>query len=162
MTSERQVAEEWYDRVALTQHGHYVAALYFSRRQYWIGIPVVLLTAIVGTSVFASIQQKPDLWLQIAVGLMSIAATVLACLQTFLGYTDRAEKHRLAGARYGAVGRQLELMLARDSGWDVLDTMKQQLDTLAQESPNIPQAVHGAMEQYRPRWRRGDPQQQRG
>lgn len=105
---------------------------------------------------FASLQQKADVWLQILVGLMSVSATVLACLQTFLGFSERAEKHRMAGARYGALGRQLELMLAQDSDWTPLEEIRKQLDSLAQESPNIPKAVHKPMAQYKPRWKLED------
>jgi hypothetical protein len=154
MASHRELATEWLERAERTQHGHYLAALYYSQRHYWMGVPVVLLTAAVGTSVFATLQNKPDAWVQISVGLLSFLATLLAALQTFLSYGERAEKHRLAGARYGAIGRRLELLLATDSGWEVLEEVEKELSSLAQESPNIPRVVHKPMEARDREWAR--------
>jgi conflict system pore-forming effector with SLATT domain len=108
MKSQAELIPEWYRRVAVTQYAHYLSADHFGARKYWLGVPAVLLSTLVGTSVFATIERQPELWLQIAVGLSSVAAALLASLQTFMGYTERAEKHRMAGARYGALGRELE------------------------------------------------------
>src|SRR6185369_2622736 len=103
-----------YNRVSITQRAHYLSADHFGRRKYWLGIPAVVLSTLVGTAVFASLQKQPEFWLQIAIGLASVLAAVLAGLQTFLGYTERAEKHRIAGAKYGALGRELEILRASD------------------------------------------------
>jgi hypothetical protein len=54
--------------------------------------------------------------------VLSVSATVLAALQTFLSNNERAEKHRMAGARYRALGWQLALMLAHDPIAAVLTT----------------------------------------
>lgn len=153
MTTHRDLAVEWLERAERTQHGHYLAALYYSQRHYWMGVPVVLLTAAVGTSVFASLQSSPALWLQITVGLLSFLATLLAALQTFLSYGERAEKHRRAGARYGGLGRRLELLLAADSGWEELKEIQAELDSLAQESPNLPKVVHAPLAERDRKWR---------
>ncbi len=147
-------SEKWHDRVAIMQHEHYLAALRFSHLHYWVGIPLILLTAIVGGSVFARPQQKRNASSRIAIEMLS----VLAALQTFLSYNERVEKHRMAGARYGALGWQLALMLAQDSDCNGLDDIGKQLDALAQESPNIPKAVRKAMAGYRPRWQRASNQ----
>lgn len=150
--AHRELAVEWLHRAERTQHGHYLAALHFSQWHYWMGVPVVLLTAAVGTSVFATLQNKPDAWVQITVGLLSFLAALLAALQTFLGYGERAEKHRLAGARYGGIGRRLELLLASDSGWEALKEIEEELNSLAQESPNIPRVVHKPLEDRDREW----------
>ena len=92
------VLTDWYQRVTVTQRAHYGSADHFSRKSYWLGIPVIVLSTVVGTSVFAALQKQPGPGLQIALGLASVLAAVLASLQTFLGYSARAEKHRVAGA----------------------------------------------------------------
>jgi len=114
MSTPQQVLDEWYQRVVVTQRAHYLSADHFGSKKYWLGIPAVILSTIVGTSVFATVQKQPEFWLQIAVGLASVAAALLASLQTFLGYSERAEKHRIAGAKYGALGRELEQLCASD------------------------------------------------
>ena len=79
-----QIIEDWYQRVAVTQRAHYFSADHFGARRYWLGVPAVLLSTLVGTSVFATVQKQPELWLQITVGLASVAAALLASLQTLL------------------------------------------------------------------------------
>lgn len=135
-----EVLQEWYTRVVVTQRAHYLSADYFGTRKYWLGIPAVVLSTLVGTSVFATVQKQPELWLQITVGLASVAAALLASLQTFLGYAERAEKHRIAGAKYGALGRELEQLLASDApaSAEVIADVRKRLDELAVESPNNP------------------------
>jgi hypothetical protein len=143
MSTTKEVLEDWYKRVAVTQRAHYLSAAHFGRRKYWLGVPSATLSVVVGTSVFATIAKQPELWVQITVGLASVAAAVLAGLQTFLGYAERAEKHRLAGAKYGALGRELEQLRASDS-WspDQMSEVRQRLDNLATESPNNPLSIY--------------------
>lgn len=143
--NHRKVALEWSNRVAAVAHGHYLAASRYSRLHFWLGLPTVLLATIVGTTVFATLQQKPEIWLQITVGLMSITAAVLSALQSFLNYSDKTEKHRTAGARYNAIGRELEQFLAQEDNWALLDTIREKIDQLSQESPHIPNTVRSSI-----------------
>src|SRR5262245_45593146 len=140
MATPEQVLDDWYQRVAVTQRAHYLSADHFGSRKYWLGVPAVLLSTLVGTSVFATVQKQPELWLQITVGLASIAAALLTSLQTLLGYSERAEKHRVAGAKYGALGRELEQLRASATppSPEALSEVRKRLDDLAVESPNNP------------------------
>jgi len=138
MSASERVILDWYTRVVNTQRAHYLSADYFQSRKYWLGIPAVILSTLVGTSVFATVQNQPQLWLQIAVGLASVLAALLASLQTFLGYSERAEKHRIAGAKYGALGRELEQIRAFGPpiSPEEMSSVRMRLDNLAVESPN--------------------------
>jgi hypothetical protein len=142
---QRTVALEWSNRVAAVAHGHYLAASRYSRLHFWLGLPTVLLATIVGTSVFAMLQKQPEVWWQITVGLMSITAAVLSALQSFLNYSDKTEKHRTAGARYNAIGRELEQLLAQEDKWSSLDSIRNKIDQLSQQSPHIPSTVRSSI-----------------
>jgi hypothetical protein len=143
MSTTKDVLNDWYQRIKVTQLAHYGSAEHFSKRKFALGVPAVILSALVGTTVFATLQQQPDLWLQIMVGLASVTAALLASLQTFLGYTERAEKHRLAGAKYGAIGRELEVLRALETvDLLIINDLKKRLDDLAQESPNNPKKIY--------------------
>jgi len=143
MSSTRQVLDDWYQRVKVTQITHYRSAEHFGKRKYWLGVPAVLISTIVGTTVFASLQTQPELWLKIIVGLASVAAAILTSLQTFLGYSERAEKHRLAGAKYGALGRELEVLRSLpEVDLKTINDLRTRLDALAQESPNNPIPIY--------------------
>lgn len=140
MQNQKELLEEWYRRVSVTQAAHYYSAGNFGTRKYFLGVPTVILTTLVGTSVFAAIQKQPDYWVQILVGLASVAAALLSGLQTFLGDAERSEKHRTAAAKYGALGRELECfrVQANEVTDEDLKALRQALNELAIESPNIP------------------------
>lgn len=144
MATAGQILDDWYERVAVTQRAHYLSSDHFGGRKYWLGIPTIVLSTLVGTSVFATVQQQPETWVQIAVGLASVASALLASLQTFLGYTERAERHRVAGAKYGALGRELEQLRAgaMDPSPEEISAVRKRLDELAVESPNNPQSTY--------------------
>lgn len=139
----RPVALRWYERASTVAYRHYQTAQRFSRLNFFFGIPTVVLATVVGTSVFATLQAKPDFWWQVTIGLMSIAAAILSALQSFLGYNDKAERHRASGSKYNAVGRELELWLAQPvEDLIKLESIRQRIDALAQESPHIPASTY--------------------
>ena len=95
---------------------------------------------------FATLQTKPGTWIQVALGLGSVAAGVLATLQMFYNYSERAEKHRIAAANYGALGRELELIRAdpREPNITTLSELKERLDELALEAPATSERIYVA------------------
>ena len=144
--------DSWYRRVAAAEHGHRLMADRMRRRHLLLGIPVVILTTLVGTSAFASISKAhgnsitflgvdPDAVLVI-VGTISVLAAVLSSLQTFLRYATRAEGHRIAALRYETLRRDMATTLAlprvaRGQPERVLDNIRGRMDRYAKESPTI-------------------------
>ena len=135
------LVRDWLRRVRESQHGHYAAAAALGCLHYCLGIPVLVMTTVVGTSVFASLQLQVQLRWHILTGLMSIGSAVLASLQTFLRFSEKAEKHRAAGAAYGAIRRELEMILSISVGdptpQAILDGLRARMDTLAKEAPEL-------------------------
>jgi len=133
----------WYRRAEACHKSHLLASHRYSRYNYFIGIPTIVFTAVVGTSVFASLsttsKQVPAL-VTVAVGAISIAAAILSSLQTFLGFSERADRHRDAGVKYGMIGRLMELMLNENAMPDnaAAALLRKELDSLAAASPKIP------------------------
>lgn len=134
--------ENWLRRARESQRGHYQAAARLEHLNYWFGIPVVIMTTVVGTSVFASLQRRVDVRWQVMIGVFSVLAAVLASLQTFLRFSEKAEKHRSAGAAYGAIRRELEMILsvtpAEQDAKQLLDGLRTRIDALAKDAPEIP------------------------
>ncbi|MBK3810313.1 SLATT domain-containing protein [Paraburkholderia nemoris] len=139
---EDQLLLKWIRRARESQMSHYDMADLLSARDRSVGWLVTALTAFVGTAVFASLSSTAvSPALRIFVGFVSVAAAVSAALQTFLRYAERAEKHRAAGARYGAVRRRLEAIFAGDADardGHYLTAIRDELDRLAEDSPNVP------------------------
>jgi|ERR1017187_5285138 hypothetical protein len=132
----------WRKRARQNQYSHWEEARKYENRNYLLGIPTVILSAIVGTSVFAALQKQVSFSVQITVGALSIVAAVMAALQTFLGFSKRAEQHKTVAASYGAVRRRMETLgtLPEPLRGDPLETVREiqsELDNLAKTAPTV-------------------------
>lgn len=142
---------QWYRRVRRAQLAQGDAASHYSKQSRWLGVPTVVLTALVSTSVFATLTKPADLWLQILTGMVSVAASVLAALQTFLRSSDEAGIHQAASREYGALRREIAQVGAvggkpRDELETAIDRIRERYDEISTASPNVPQATFGKYE----------------
>ena len=137
---------DWATRATASAETHFTTAADLGRRNVWLGVPVVVLTTFIGTSVFATLERTVGLELRITVGLVSVLAAVLASLQTFLRFAERAERHRAAGERWAAIAREIAQMVAlhptylasRGDPKQYLDELRRRMDEIAAESPPMP------------------------
>ena len=107
-----KILDFWLTRSRIAQRTHLKTAERRLKRNKQLGIPVVVLSTTVGTSVFASLNiSNMSTWIQIAIGITSILAAVLASLQTFLNFTAEAEKHRSAANRFAKIKHDIEVAL---------------------------------------------------
>jgi hypothetical protein len=132
----RQLLEDWHLRATAAQFGHQRRADQTRTRGIQLGLPVVILTTLVGTSAFATFNEAPSNTAKAVVGTVSILAAVLASIQTFLGYTQVAERHRIAATRYANCRRAIELALTRHDAAAV-DAIKSEMDKIGGASPQI-------------------------
>jgi hypothetical protein len=136
---------DWHDRAATSQDAHYAIATQLTKYNVWFGIPVVALATFVGTSVFATLQKDVQTSLRILVGVISVIAAVLASLQTFLRFQERAEKHRAAAELWAAIRREIDQMLAlhpdylaeRSDPKAYLDDLRRRMNEVSAQSPEI-------------------------
>jgi hypothetical protein len=134
-----ELLKAWLKRARENQFAHYAAARRLEKRHSRIGIPAAVLSAIVGTSVFASLEANVQPWMKIAVGLLSVTAAILTSLQTFWRFSERAERHRKAAAEYASIRREMEQYLTFADGvtLDTMGRLRKRLDDLASEFPSI-------------------------
>ena len=139
---KRNLVEIWSKRAEACHKCHFLASHRYSRYNYLFGIPTILFTTLVGTTVFASLSstESASVTVTIAIGLCSVTAALLSGLQTFLGFSERSDRHRDAGVKYGATGRRLELILNEGNLPQGQESaaLKKELDDLAAASPKIP------------------------
>jgi SMODS and SLOG-associating 2TM effector domain family 4 len=136
---------DWESRAISSSEAHYELASRLSKSNIRFGIPVVALTTFVGTSVFATLQHHVNTGLRVAVGLLSVLAAVLASLQTFLRFGERAEKHRTAAEQWSSIRREIDEKLAlhptylasRGDPQDYLDDLRHRMDQVSQQSPEM-------------------------
>lgn len=137
----------YYRRIyAICARGHHLAATQKSRLNNLFGVPAAIISAIVGTTVFSTLEHNPEAGWRIVVGLVLILSAVLSTLQTRFNYAEVAGKHKTAGIRYSAVRRHLELFelkfadsaLDRQSALVELSKIIADLEKLADDLPAIP------------------------
>ena len=85
------------------------------------------------------------------VGILSVAAAVLAALQTFLDYPARAERHRIAAAKYKGLIHEIEQVLCREPHPESRDTtliagLRDRLADLEESMPVVPQHIYDHVE----------------
>jgi hypothetical protein len=148
-----ELFNKWHNGVHLFQVAHHMAAAYYSRRHRLLGVPVVVLSTIVGTSIFASLQTEVHFAFKIVAGMFSVGAGVFAALQTFLGYEGLSEKHKIAAAKYSELRRDIQQVITvppADDGKFVAfcEAFRTRWAAVDRESPTIPQNIHNAAESF--------------
>lgn len=140
-----QLLTSWHKRLREVQNSHYEAAKPLASMNLRLGIPVVLLTTLVGTSVFASLQKEVHIGIKIAVGFISVTAAILASLQTFLRFSEKAEIHRSIGAHAGVIRREVEQLFAMGDIEHIsegrLNKIREQIDQISINAPSIPDRI---------------------
>ena len=159
---ETQLAQDWGRRAVAAQHAHYYLAAGLKKRNLALGIPVVIFTTVVGTSLFASMASTASEsasksfpgWARALIGSISILAAVLAAIQTFLRFAERAERHAQAADWYASIRREIEELLAlppnrRGDPRKVLDGLRKELNKAGQIYPEIGEKTwHRVADQY--------------
>jgi hypothetical protein len=131
---------DWHHRAYAAQAAHYASADLFRLLNYVVGVPAVVFASVVGSAIFAGLQEdSPRTFL---VGLASILAAILAGLQTFLRFPERAANHATAGDWYSAIRRDIEETLylpaeARGDPKKSLDDIRKEMNRAAQDAPEL-------------------------
>ncbi|NHF58038.1 DUF4231 domain-containing protein [Flavobacteriaceae bacterium TP-CH-4] len=142
-----ELLQKWQYAIRICHKAHIRSAAHMNRRHRVLGIVVVILSTIVGTSVFATLDSSPKTWVKILVGFLSVAAAVFAGLQTFLNYSEKEEMHRVASQKYGALRREIEEFLVLPKGMndnpeDFLINIRSRWDAIDNDSPSLSQKLY--------------------
>jgi hypothetical protein len=132
-----QVLDDWYIRATAAQYGHQAKSDLSRKRSLLIGIPLVVLSTLVGTTVFAAASDHSvTTGSKVLVGSVSILAAVLAGIQTLLSYSQLAEKHRIAAFRYANLRRDIALTIVRKDS-DEVEKIRREMDKIGADAPLI-------------------------
>jgi hypothetical protein len=145
-------AQEYWMSAGRNGLAHYRAAEIAAKRNRQIGIPNVALSSIVATSVFATLSENVDVRIKFATGAIALITAILAALQAFLSFGDRAERHKAAGAKYGSIRRKIDMFILEfsekqhekeiESAISKLIDIADELNSLANESPTLTEKVY--------------------
>jgi hypothetical protein len=129
---------------------HDMAARRCDTLRFWIGGSAAVVSAVVGTSVFATLEKAEiDFRFKVGVAFIAIVAAILTNLTAFLNLAERAEKHRAAGVRYKIIIRELERIRALGDvakAEPLVPELKKQLDALEEIAPVVPEHYYDKVE----------------
>lgn len=150
MTEILNKALEYAAKYRVIGRAHYLAADNCSKLNKLFGVPVIIITAVVGTTIFGTIEQNPGFAWRIIAGLISLTGTVLASLQTNLGFAQTAEKHKAAGEKYRSMQRHFEIfeLKFRPAGEQKRDTAMAQFEELVAELDSLPQTLPSVPDRF--------------
>lgn len=105
LVTRERVLGEWATALRIMHIAHHEAATLFSRCNLTLGVSLVLVSATLGATAYGTFHGVVAPWI---VGLLGLAATILAGIQTLLGADARSKSHHAARrplARYAATSR---------------------------------------------------------
>jgi len=137
--SAEHVLDDWYLRVTKNQQAHYLLSSKYRSIHYWLGIPTIFFSAIIGSTLLTG---SNDQLLKTILGVLSLVVTCLTALQTFLRPSEQAEKHKLAAAQLGTIRREIEKLkafpVAKSEHKILMEKIKESIDKTTQEAPDLP------------------------
>ena len=151
--NKKKLISDWHRRCRQSQRLNYTTGNLYMKYHYIIGVITIILSGIVSSTFFTQIvqqqtaeQTKTSLAITYGAGVLSILVAILTALQTFFRFSEKSEKYKAISAKYGAVRRRLEQLMAKD---DIdneelerqLDNIRAVMDDLAENSLNIPARV---------------------
>jgi len=130
---------------------HFLMAESAGSKNLALGVFVTLFSSVVGTAIFTAMANKDTvLWIQVATGLMSLAAAVLSGFQTFFHFNENAQVNKNAATNYEKVCRHLDIFLLtylpatghRAEGLAEYKLIVDELQKVKESSPTVPNAVY--------------------
>ncbi|MCL6542210.1 MAG: DUF4231 domain-containing protein [Roseiflexus sp.] len=147
----RELIRGWLIHARKGWKKHEEAARRLESQYRGVGVASVALSAVVGTTLFASLEASYEPWIRIIAGLLSLSSAVLASLITFHRYEERVEKHRAAAVSYKGALRKLEKLHTMPAG-STLDQessnrIQEELDEIEKFAPVVPEDINRAVEE---------------
>lgn len=124
---------------------HKRSEMIYSSRRTWIDLPVIVLSSVVGFMSVGSSSMFADATMaSVGLGIGSLTVSVLQTVNTYFGWSKRAEGHRIASIQYARLYRFLNIEMnlprnERSTPTDLLKNTQEQYDRLAEISPLLPQ-----------------------
>jgi hypothetical protein len=124
-------------------HNH--AQKRYSKLDTYIALPVIVLSTLAGTGSIASESLfKGSQVANVAIGGISLTVGILNTVSNYFGWAKRSEGHKIAGMTYAKLYKFIVIELAlprkeRMSAGDMLKIIRDQLERLAETSPQVPE-----------------------
>jgi|APCry1669189034_1035192.scaffolds.fasta_scaffold88387_1 hypothetical protein len=132
---------------------HNKSEIYFSNKNNWLQIPIIIISTITGAASVGSSSLFPgnEQIASVALGGASIIVSILGLINSYFSFGKRAEGHRLSDVTFRQMHRlvNVEMSLPRHQRMvpkQILRSIKEDLKRLSETMPRIPE---GIIERYK-------------
>lgn len=141
ITDTRELLIKWLKRCHINIQTHYRSANRYRGFHYWIGVPLVIATVVLGSELFELVLAEPHA--KIATVILGVVATLFAAFQTLFKFEERRNGHILAAQRYGEIARRIERILSGtlSSSPEELDKIEDQINKAVRDSTLPPSKI---------------------
>lgn len=141
--SPEELIDEWRRGLRISHRAHYEAAKHYEHLHWGLSLPAIVISASLGTTVFAGLQNSNLSGMKTVVAILSILTVALTSLQGALRLAERSERHKSAGAQIGEVRRALEEQLVLGHlDEETLTDLRKKWDAADRQAPTIPSRIY--------------------
>ena len=138
---QKQLLKTWRNDLEASTKTHYYLSAKIRLLNYVLGVPNIFISMLIASYVFLTINLNIGFWFKMLFGLLALLTAILASLQTFLKYSEQAEHHRNASARYQALLNQIDQVLVippkdETALAEYCDKLRERWDELNLEAPS--------------------------
>lgn len=144
----RDMLAAWSRRAKRAAVAHYESARRLEKRHYSLGVALVFASAATTSLAGRTLFEISGQLLDESMTIVSVLTLGLACVQVFLGDSERAARFKLAGARFAALKREIEhvqvelrLQSVDGNAAKKVSDIRERLDRLAEDAPSISSRV---------------------
>ena len=129
------------EALLFTSKGHFATSRFWRNFHLWLGIPIVILSAIAGVAAFQKIDSNQNI-----AGIFSIIVVAFSSVLTFLNPNEKTASHLNAGNHYDSLMNMIRIFWSidcwRDESEQILTEklkyFSEQKTKLNQSSPQLP------------------------
>jgi hypothetical protein len=138
-------AQRLEESTLFSMKGHHEACSGWSKRHLYLGLPTVIISAIVGAAAFSQ-AAKADPWIGVVAGLLSISIAVLSGISTFLNPSEKQSAHLIAAHGFDKLNNDTRIFWSieawQEESDEVITSQLRELverkNELNSKSPQIP------------------------
>ena len=148
-SQQEAILKRWSEIGSSYRYMHDRAFSKYSRQNFRFALPVIIISTITGTANFAqgSFPESWQTYVPLGIGFLNLSAGLITTIAQFLRVSELLEGHRAASIAYSKFSRNIsvELSLPHEDrstgGTEFVNTCRNELDRLIEQSPNIPTEI---------------------
>ena len=145
-----KILKDWSELSSCYRYMHAHSHSRFKTKNLWFTLPVIILTTLTGTANFSQNSFKDTTifeYIPSIIGGVNLLAGMISTIHQTLKYSTLEEGHRISAMAFGKLARNIKVELnlplneRSTSGSEFLFTVKNELDRLLEQSPQIPNDI---------------------